>query len=94
MMTYQLELQNAYEQGQMESFKRDASELDRINDALSIGLYVLVAKVQRHCPFTDATLRGLHPLMVSTHTTRKEASTALINAYDDEANLVILPRLA
>jgi hypothetical protein len=93
-MTYATELQNAYDQGQMESFKRDASELDRINDALSIGLYVLVAKVVRHCPFTDATLRGLHPLMLSTHATRKQAETALNDAYDDETTLVILPRLA
>lgn len=93
-MTYQCEMQNAYEQGEMESFQRDAKEQSRINDALSIGLYVLVAKVVRHCPFTDATLRGLHPLMVSTHATRKQAETALNDACDDETTLVILPRLA
>ena len=90
-MTYQCEMQNAYEQGEMESFQRDAKEQSRINDALSIGLYVLVAKVQRHCPYTDATLRGLHPLMVSTHTTRKQAETALNDFTDPDECLVILP---
>lgn len=74
------EQQNALAVSQM---TRTPDDSDRITDAITAGLFVVVLEGSEYCRFTDA-LMGSRKVLHSTHATRKEANQEVIDIGDME----------
>lgn len=80
--------QNAYAWNSMNRKGDDPN----INKEIAQGHFVIVAEGPEYCPSTDAVL-GSRKILLSTHKTRDEATTALhaIDDPDPDLSIYILP---
>lgn len=89
------DFQNAYETGKLIRYQEQAARSDEIVRALNDGLFVLVAAMPSHCPFTDAT-NGTARFLISTHADRATANAAADQLYEDcpgDIDYYVLPKL-
>jgi len=90
-----VELNNCLEEAQITCARLNTDASHRINVALSLGKFLVVATIPYFCRSTDA-LAGTHKQLVSCHDTRAEADAAVVACYGDgncDESYAVLPEL-
>lgn len=83
------------EEAQITCARLNTDASHRINVALSLGKFLVVATIPYFCRSTDA-LAGTHKQLVSVHDTRAEADAAQAACYGDgncDESYAVLPEL-